>query len=399
MPLNEMDRVLTLAELDVDYTSLENDFQDLSTLAAKIAGTSISIINLIDNYTQWSVSGKGFAVSSMPREDSVCQYTITGDDPFEVKDLAGDDRFADKDYVKGGDQLRYYYGVPLTADGQNIGALCVLDAQEHQISGEKAEMLKIIAQEIVTRLKTAKIIKDLHYRLKEVDESKRRVAHDIRGPLSGVIGLANMIQEQGEDGTMDEVLEYVSMIDKSANSVLELANDILTADQRKMQTAQPGQYEFNLGLLKEKLWELYEPQAVNKNIDFKIVVHPEGQNIPFSKNKLLQIIGNIISNAMKFTPENGRITVDLSMVTAADQNTLLISITDNGVGMSQEKIAQILQGKGKSTDGTGGEQGFGFGLNLVRHLVDTLDGTMRIESAPGKGSTFTVSLPQPENLT
>ncbi len=90
MPLTEMDRVLTLAQLDVDYSSLEKDFKDLSILAANVAGTEISIVNLIDTYTQWSVSGKGFSASAMPREDSVCQYTIAQDHNFDVPNLADD---------------------------------------------------------------------------------------------------------------------------------------------------------------------------------------------------------------------------------------------------------------------------------------------------------------------
>src|SRR4051812_1083848 len=113
IPINELDRLISLSTYDVDYTSLENNFKDLTELAARVAGTEISLVNLIDNYTQWSVAKHGLEIDQMPREDSVCQYTILDETPFEIIDLSEDERFKDKDYVSGPLNLRYYYGVPL----------------------------------------------------------------------------------------------------------------------------------------------------------------------------------------------------------------------------------------------------------------------------------------------
>jgi GAF domain-containing protein len=127
IPQNEMDRVLNLSDFDIDYTDHQDTFKDLAKLAAKVAGTDISLVNLLDSYTQWTISHHGLDIDQMPREESVCQYTIMGGDGFEVVDLANDDRFKDKFYVTDDPNLRYYYGVPLQTNGVNLGALCVLD--------------------------------------------------------------------------------------------------------------------------------------------------------------------------------------------------------------------------------------------------------------------------------
>ena len=153
IPANEMDRIIKLSDFDLDYAEMQESFKDLTKLAAKVAGTEISLINLIDTFTQWTVSNYGLPLDQMPREDSVCQYTIVSKEFFEVENLADDDRFKDKFYVVEPPKLRYYFGVPLqTEDGYNIGALCVLDKIGKEITAEKIELLKIIADEIVNRL-------------------------------------------------------------------------------------------------------------------------------------------------------------------------------------------------------------------------------------------------------
>ena len=397
MPANELERLKTLSDLDLDYSSLNENLQSLSKLAAKIAGTDISMVNLIDSLTQWTIANHGLEIDQMDREDSVCQYTIVEKEEFEVKDLSADVRFKDKFYVTENPRLRYYYGVPLRANnGSHLGALCVLDTQIRHLTPEKVEMLKIIADEIVNRLNALRMLDSLRTQVSEVNENQRRVAHDIRGPLGGIIGLARIISEQGEENTMDEVLEFINLIQKSGHSILELADEILSIDSKsKNEIAALGGDEFNQLALKEKLLKLYAPQALNKKVAFEIITQTDTQAIPFLKNKLLQIIGNIVSNAMKFTPAGGKVTVNLGLeIIPQANNTLKIQVSDTGVGISAEKIQQILEGKGETTNGTSGEQGYGFGLALVKHLVDGLKGTLQIDSVLGEGTKFTVSLPQ-----
>ena len=391
MPANEMERLISLSDFDIDYSTHQDSFKDLAKLAAKVAGTDISLVNLIDTFTQWTISNHGLDIDQMPREDSVCQYTIANGEYFEVADLKDDPRFKDKFYVVDDPNLRYYFGVPLTTkEGSNLGALCVLDKQLHSVSPEKIELLKIIADEIVNRLKAFKVIDSLKHKLTQANDSQRKVAHDIRGPLGGIIGLAQIISEQGQDNQIDEVLEFINLIHKSGRSILELADEILSADQPRALKND----EFNLLLFKDKLEKLYQPQAKSKGITFAININPETAATPFSKNKLLQITGNLISNAMKFTPRDGKITVDLNLVIEDTQNQLQIKVCDNGIGLDEAAINAILKGNATSTDGTGGEQGYGFGLALVKHLIEGLKGTLNIYSTPGNGATFEVILPQ-----
>nr|WP_199076939.1 GAF domain-containing sensor histidine kinase [Pedobacter sp. ASV19] len=391
VPANEMQRLLNLSELDLDYSELSEEFKDLAMLAAKVAGTDISLINLIDSYTTWTISGYGLEVQQTPREESLCQYTIMGQPQFEVSNLLLDKRFEDKDFTKAPLSLRYYLGVPLTdPDGQQIGSLCVVDTVPKNLSPEKIEMLKIIAGQVINRINTYRAIKELKGEVKNANQTKSKVAHDIRGPLAGIIGLSNIIVQQGNGNDLSEVLDFIQLIHKSSKSLLELADEILTEDQQGRRLTDN---ELNLSVFKCKLEDLYNGQAKNKNINLLIELNEGDTLSPFPKNKLLQITGNLISNAIKFTPENGVVKVDMSLIEQQDQHLLDLKISDTGAGISEEALKHLELGSNSSTNGTCGEKGYGFGLELVKHLVKGLGGTMEIYNEIGSGACFNIKIP------
>ncbi len=391
IPENELQRLISLSELDFDYTNHEENFKDLTLLAAKVAGTEISLINIIDSYTQWSISKHGMDIAQMPREESACQYTIMSEQPFEVPDFTLDERFSSKHFVTGPLGLRYYYGLPLQiAEGVNVGALCVLDTQVKTLTPEKIELLAVIAESVVKRLKSYRALEILRSNLKESNASKKKVAHDIRGPLAGIIGLSELMAEQSIANDAQQLMEFVSMINKSGRSLLELADEILSEGSNKVLKDD----ELSLNLFKEKLEKLYTPQARHKGIVLEIFTEGSNMDVPFSKNKLLQITGNLISNAIKFTPAEGRINVNLSLEDGAEESILKIRVTDTGIGIDAAAITKIVSGSIATTPGTMGEKGYGFGLSLVSHLVESLNGRISIASIPGSGTSFEVLIPQ-----
>jgi signal transduction histidine kinase len=390
---NEFQRLIALSDYDLDYSELEKQFEDLVNLAAKVAGSQISLVNIIDNHTQWSIAASGLPTMQMDRNDAVCNYTIMGEENFEVKDLSIDPRFKDKFYVSGEPNLKYYWGVPLrTKEGFNLGALCVMDSQTKELSAEKVDLLQMIGKEVVNRLEVVKTMHTLKEDLQDIKQNQKKVAHDIRGPLAGIVGLAEMIQLQGDQNTLDDILEFISLIQKSGRSLLELADQIMKNEDGTKDLAQ-NKNTFNLYSLKQKLLDLYAVQARQKDIFFTVSVVGDALNVSFPKTKILQIIGNIISNALKFTHVKGAVSVTLSLEKQANRHYIQIQVRDTGEGISQAKIDEIIEGGTNSTSGTGGETGYGFGLSLVKYLVDSLQGKLSIESELGKYSLFTIVVP------
>lgn len=398
LPTNELERLKALGEFDLDYLELKKSMNDLSRLAAKIAGTKISLINLIDHFTQWSISSFGIDMSQMPREESICQYTISEQNisEFEVPDLTLDDRFNSMDYVRDQPNLRYYFGIPLKINEEvSLGALCVMDSNLHQISPDKKEMLTIIADEIVNRLKAHKTMDELQSKVLAIDKIKNRLAHDVRGPISGFQGLAEIVRLQGDQNEMEELLEYFNLIEKGSRSVLDLANEILSQDLSHGENSDSliqGE-GLTLQTLSGKLEDLFIPQAKTKGVQLEVETNNRNSTVPFPKNKILQILGNLISNSIKFTNEGGIVSVKLEMEILGLQQILNFQISDTGSGMDQSKVDEILGGEGSSTSGTKGEKGYGFGLKLVLHLVDSLNGKIGIQSIKGEGTKINISIP------
>ncbi|MBD1396432.1 GAF domain-containing sensor histidine kinase [Pontibacter sp. JH31] len=390
---NEEARVMELLEFDLDYSSLEDDFEDLVRLAATVAGTEVCLLNLIDMYTEWIVSGHGFATGQVPRENTVCQYTILEPEHFEVKNLAADERFKDFGGIKDAPHFRYYFGIPLkTPKGNSIGTLCVLDTIEKDLTSEKIAVLKTIAGEIIKRLTTQKHLQALRRELSEVKAINQRVAHDIRGPIGGIVGLADMLIRKNGKNSLDEVLRLSQLISKSGSSLLALADEIMGTGEVSSQSTALNEC-LTLGTLKEKLEQLYQPQATEKGICFDVSVNEELCFISFSKNKLMQITGNLISNALKFTPPLGDVSVYLDLTLSQNHRILYIRVKDTGIGLTEHQIAAITGGRASSTTGTKGELGYGMGLQLVKHLVDNLQGSMQVEAAPNQGAQFEIRIP------
>jgi signal transduction histidine kinase len=391
IPVNEAERLATLFELDLDYTNLNNSFEDLSYLAAKITGTEMSLISFIDSYTQWIVSRFGLEVYQTPIDDTICQYTLMEEDHLEIEDLSKDMRFIGKGFSEEPMNLRYYLGIPLKSNsGYNIGSLCVLDTHHHKLSQDKIDQLKIIAKQVISRVNDTYLIKSLEKKLVTQNDTYKKVAHDIRGPIAGIIGLADMISNDKDEYPSEELHNIVGMMGKSGQSVLDLADEIL---KNSLKDAVYSAEVFTLRIFKDKLEKLYQPQAFNKQIVLDVQANIAFDTIQIKKDKLLQISGNIISNAIKFTPNEGHIKVLLDLILETDKKILLIEVQDSGKGMSEQAIQEILKGTAESSDGTIGEKGYGFGLPCVKKLLAELGGEMDIESILGKGTHFKVRVP------
>ncbi|MGN8224510.1 GAF domain-containing sensor histidine kinase [Gracilimonas sp. BCB1] len=392
IPENEFERALKLSEYDIDYSEIHGKLDDLTRLAAHVAGTPISLINLLDTTTQWTVSKVGLDVLQTPREDTVCQYVVLDDDSLEVEDMTEDERFRDKDYVKNAPHIRYYYGVPLkTPDGYRIGAMCVMDTNERDLSPEKESFLKIIANEVITRIEYEQKLKLMRHNVDELKEIQRKVSHDIRGPIGGIIGIAEILRDQAEESKMEEFMQLLELINKGGRSVLDLADEILSTYEDQSDQTKLLKNQLTLEILQKKLEDLYAPQALNKSIDYKVVINNGHQGLTFPKHKLLQIFGNLISNAIKFTPKNGTVVVNLDI--KKPDLELIAVIRDSGVGMTDAQIGEIMSNRGRSTQGTGSERGFGFGFKLAKHLIESINGSLLIESKKNQGTEITVNIP------
>jgi signal transduction histidine kinase len=236
---------------------------------------------------------------------------------------------------------------------------------------------------------------DLNFDLQSLRTQMRALSHDVRSPISGIISMSEVLQEQiVEEESKEELLESSRMIELSGKELLVLTEEILQSENYLNKIDQREGNDWNLDVLQKKLFALYHPQAQKKEIELKIDIKEEGGQF-FSKDSLLQIAGNLIANSIKFTDKDGSIRVTLSIVKLNNQTILSILVKDNGVGMDASQV-ELLHSKEKncqSKPGTNQEKGYGYGLQLVKELLDQRSGQWRIVSAPGDGTEITVQIP------
>lgn len=392
---DEFERLLHLSDFDLDYPNLEPHFSNLAHLAAKIAGTEISLVNIIDLHTQWSIGAYGFPAIQIPKQDSICQYTILGEEPFEVKDMSMDAVFKERFYVSGDPFLKYYWGIPLRdKEGVNVGSLCVMDKNPKKLTDEQVELLRLVAAEVVLKMEALKMHGLLEQFRQSMESAFRKTAHDVRSPIGGIISAAEMLLDHWDQIERNRVLEYLKLIQQTGTSVMELTEEILGAgiDNSASAFALGGE-TFTTQILKERILAMCEIQAVAKDIEIRIDALDDTNGDSFPKYKLLQIAGNLVSNAIKFTPAYGYIDILLHLQILGSSKKLIIKVVDSGVGMTREKLEQVRKGTVASTPGTKGERGFAFGLALVREMVVSLGGEFSIISQPLEGTTVLVEIP------
>lgn len=236
-----------------------------------------------------------------------------------------------------------------------------------------------------------KLSEELKKKNKSKDSFFSILAHDLRSPVTGFIGLTKIIADEVESLSPKQIKEMAITMNMSANEIFRLLNNLLewSKIQRGYITFNPE--ELNLASLIDSCLQLYKAPAKEKEINISTQVT---KNITLSADRhMLEIIlRNLISNALKFTHRGGNILV--SAEACADGNVKLV-VKENGQGMTPE-IAESLFEISSSINrkGTSGEPSSGLGLVLCKEFITKHNGTIQVESEPGKGSSFTVTLPQ-----
>lgn len=316
---NEWSRLNHLAELDLDPIDLEKVFENFTKLASQISQTSLSLLNLLDVNTLWTISGFEGRVSASPIEHSICKYTILEDDYLEVKDLAHDKRFENIPLLKSHPSLKYYFGLPLKSnDGIAIGTLCVFDQEEKSLDKDRIALLKIITDEIMVKLEDLKTINNLRKEAVIAKEKQRAIAHALRNPIAGIIGLSDVLIDQFDEIDDEEAKEYIVLINESSKSVLESADQIILNKQKDVLD---GSY-LTLPILKKRLTFLYQPLLAIKNLQLEINANEAKDNIRFLKRKVFKICLNLLSDIIKKSATNEVIKIDLDVEVKVDYYAL-----------------------------------------------------------------------------
>jgi PAS domain S-box-containing protein len=219
------------------------------------------------------------------------------------------------------------------------------------------------------------------------DDFIAMVSHDLRSPLSAILGWTQLMRSKKRDEVT--IARALETIERNAKAQSQLLEDLLDVSRMIRGTLEIQVYEMQLRPIIEAAISTVQLTAEKKAICLESVFDTTINLISADPNRLQQIIGNLLTNAIKFTPEGGRITVRLERV----ENYAQITVSDTGKGISADLLPYIFD-HFRQGNSTAKRTGLGLGLAIARHLVELHGGTIHVESAgEGMGSTFTVKLP------
>jgi signal transduction histidine kinase len=259
--------------------------------------------------------------------------------------------------------------------------------------GEEISGIIIHIEDVTERTRREELLQKKNEELIRLNSTKdkffRIISHDLRSPFNALIGFSELLRDV-DNLTTEKTNEIVNILNTALKNQYTFLENLL-----KWSQLQSGQYELTftdirLSDIIDHILKIAGPAIQSKEIEIDITPAAGNIYIKTDANALTTILYNLIFNALKFTNNGGIIEVNAFI----EDDALIIYVRDNGIGISEDRINRLFRiDESVSTPGTNKEKGSGLGLILVKELIEKLNGEIWVNSSPGNGSTFYISLP------
>lgn len=391
--INEQLRLKELESFSILDTLPDQDYDNLTSIAAQICGTPISLVSLIDNKRQWFKSHHGLNVSETPKEYAFCAHAINNDDKlFLVKDAREDERFYDNPLVTDEPYVIFYAGIPLVTDeGLPLGTLCVIDHEPKVLDQSQINALKSLSVQVMNLLRLRKskmdqesLISNLESKNRELEQFANVAAHDLKSPLHSITSLASLFRKQYSDSIDDDGKNILRLIEESSEKLSGLIEGLLRYSKSE-DSLKEEKSLININTMVIGLSKLFSAEE-NLSINLKCPI----ESITVNKTALDQILINLVANAIKY---NDKEKIEIEIDVDEDEHQYIFIVKDNGPGIKkeyQERIFNIFEVFSNSD--RYGKSGNGIGLSTVKKVVELLGGRINVESEIGHGAKFIFTL-------
>jgi GAF domain-containing protein len=295
-----------------------------------------------------------------------------------------------------GSGIRAILAVPMVREGQLIGCLGVTRNQPGEFPTETIELLRTFATQSALAIQNARLFHEIEDKSRQLEAASRHkseflanMSHELRTPLNAIIGFSEVLNERMFGELNEKQDEYLKDIYASGQHLLSLINDILDLSKIEAGRMELELAEFSLPVAIDNALILVRERASRRGIRLRSAIDDRVGMIRGDERKVKQVLLNLLSNALKFTPEGGRIDVRAAMTEGMAE----ISVADTGVGIAPEDQAAIFEEFRQVGTADKKVEGTGLGLALSRKFIELHGGRIWVHSQPGEGSTFSFTLP------
>jgi signal transduction histidine kinase len=409
IPFNDKERIEALQALAILDTPRELAFDRLTRLAAAIMRAPISLVSLIDIDRQWFKSCHGLEMESSPRDLAFCTHAIMSDELFVVLDAAKDPRFSDNPFVTGEAHLRFYVGAPLvTRDKFRIGTLCVVDTEPRdEVTPEERQLLSDLANMVVEAIEGRHAVRDagelLMKQLAKAAEMANAgetakanlmamLGHELRTPLNAIIGFSEVMTGQafGPIGN-PRYCEYAQHIRDSGQHLLGLIGTLLNLASCDRGEIVLQEADLNPRDVLADCVGMMSERARQSDVTLNLEEPGDLPVLKADREQLVQMLLNLIGNAIKFNHQGGQVAVSASLV----EGQVVLSVRDNGKGMPADRLEQSRGTFEQLESGLARNyEGLGLGLALTDRLIELHGGRLDLDSELGEGTTAMLTFPK-----
>jgi signal transduction histidine kinase len=331
-------------------------------------------------------------------EGSVLGRTVQQMHPIQVEDVLADPNYT---FLEGQKRagFRTVLGVPLIREGVPLGVMTLMRKTPKPFTAKQIELVTTFADQAVIAIENVRLFDEIHDKSRELAEASQHksqflanMSHELRTPLNAIIGVSEMLREDAE--ALQQDTEPLDRVLGAARHLLALINDILDLSKIEAGRMELHLESFALAPLIADVVKTIEPLAAKNANQVAVSCDAAIGPLHADQMRLRQALLNLMSNANKFT-ERGTITVEARLGQQNGRDWVTIAVADTGIGMTPEQMAKLFQEFSQASSTTASKYGgTGLGLAISRRFCQMMGGDITVESAPGKGSTFTIRLPR-----
>jgi signal transduction histidine kinase len=289
-------------------------------------------------------------------------------------------------------------GLPLVIKGETLGDLSIFTREEHLFSPEEIAVFTTLAEQVAIAIHNSQLFDETKRQadeLREINEERAdftaMIVHDLHVPLGAIMGASEILQDGILGPITEDQKKWLFKIETASRRLLELVNHFLDLSRLEAGKVDLEKREVNLNRLIQETLDFYQSRARCKKIVLKSrVVTTFPRFIKADPHRLVEVLENLLSNAIKFSREGGEVEIGAGRENERD---VKLWVRDNGIGMSAEQIGELFERYQQTAERGAGYGRAGLGLAICKMIVEAHGGRIRVDSAEGKGTTFSFTLP------
>jgi len=377
-----------------------------ATLLLSQPWASIVLFNNHKDITHSVIVGlpeeEGRRLGARVRKGGLTEHIWKSNDPVVVEDVLADKRASTGEFLMA-TKIRSLIGVPLHNGQHVIGVIYVGDFVRKHFQERHLRLLAIIADQLVIAIAKSRLYESIQRKIQEYEkrieglekvnhlksEYVSHVSHELRTPLTSIKAYMETLRDHIDDPSFVEKKDFLGIVSKETERLIRIVNDILDVSNMEFGQRPLQRTTFPVEEVVQEVTSMLQPKLDDKNIRLETIAPVGLPRVDADKDLITQVFINLISNAVKYSPDNTTIRVQIE----EQPVDLAVSIQDEGIGIPEAQIERIFDKyfrvkseKSKHYDGVG------LGLAIVKNIIEKHGGSIRVESRENEGSTFTFSV-------